>query len=95
MENGGTGQCKVQIQEGWPLNIVNLSELTAILQICSTVPQLLVLSELALRLFLHPSGSHILLEEQGAISPRITRCCPASWGSSMTDRLHPPGSQVR
>ena len=55
-EKGG-----VLIWEERLVSTVNLNEITVILQICSTVPQLLVLYELDLRLFLHLFKSHVLL----------------------------------
>lgn len=71
------------------MNTVNLSELSATLEVCSRAPQLPVLYELSLRLSLHLLGSHILLEEQGAVYAAITHCCSALWDSSVAERSQP------
>lgn len=70
------------------VNAANLSELSMILQICSRAPQLPVLCELSLRLFLLLLDSHTLLEEQGYLSSPQPRCA-GGWGSSVAERLHP------
>lgn len=46
------------------ISTVNLHETTVILQVCSRVPQLLVLHELYLRLSLHLFESNILLNSR-------------------------------
>lgn len=46
------------------MSTVNLNKITVTLQICSRVPQLLVLYELDLRLFLHLFKLHVLLDSR-------------------------------
>lgn len=58
-EKGG-----VLIWEECLASTVNLNEITGILQTCSRVPQLLVLYELDLKLFLFLFESHIILNSR-------------------------------
>lgn len=58
-EKGG-----VLIWEECRASTVNLNEITGILQTCSRVPHLLVLYELALKLFLLLFESHVILNSR-------------------------------
>lgn len=81
------------------VNTVNLNEITVILQICSRVPQLLVLYELDLRLFLHLFKSHLLLDSRVQFIFRLPiqlldLYSSGIWGSAIINRLYPYSSLV-
>lgn len=82
------------------MSTVNLNEITVILRICSRVPQLLVLYELDLKLFLHLFESRVLLDStvQFILTLPIQLLdlyCSGIWGSTTINRLYPYSSLVR